>query len=122
MMDETTTERNETVKPKRSLRFKIGVFLLVVNMPFGYGGGALASAIGVKMGQPALGVGVGFGIYIISWIMLGLGILMAGPDGVQLVKDLRKKWFGVKKSPSDPAAANNEDSASTATYDKINKL
>jgi hypothetical protein len=104
MMDETPATINETVKPKRSLRFKIGVFLLVVNTPFGYGGGALAAAIGVKIGQPALGVGLGVGVYILSWIMLGLGIWMAGPEGVQLVKDLRKKWFGVKKEPADPAA------------------
>jgi hypothetical protein len=104
MMDETPAARNETVKPKRSLRFKIGVFFLVVNMPFGYEGGALASAIGVKMGQPVLGVGLGVGIYILSWIMLGLGIWMAGPEGVQLVKNLRKKLFGVKKAPPGPAA------------------
>jgi hypothetical protein len=92
-MDETPAARSETVRPKHSLRFKIGVFFLVVNMPFGYGGGALAAAIGVKMGRPAFGVGLGVGIYILSWIMLGLGIWMAGPEGVQFVKDLRKKWF-----------------------------
>jgi hypothetical protein len=101
-MDETQATKNEPGKPKRSLRFKAGVFFLVVNMPFGYGGGALAAAIGVKMGQPAFGVGLGVGIYILSWIMLGLGIWMAGPEGVQLVKDLRKKWFGVNKAPSGP--------------------
>jgi hypothetical protein len=104
MMDETPVVRNETVKPKCSLRFKIGVFFLVVNTPFGYGGGILAAAIGVKMGQPRFGVSLGVGIYIFSWIMLGLGIWMAGPEGVQLVKDLRKKWFGRKKAPSGPAA------------------
>jgi hypothetical protein len=117
MMKETPTAGNEIVKLKRSLRFKIGVFLLVVNVPFGYGGGALVAAIGVKMGQPALGAGMGVGIYIISWMMLGLGILMAGPEGVQLVKDLRKKWFRVKNAPSDPAAAkiaaDNEHSGGT---------
>jgi uncharacterized membrane protein (DUF485 family) len=98
-MDKTPAARNEMVRPKRSLRFKIGVFFLVVNMPFGYGGGALAAAIGVKIGRPAFGVSLGLGIYILSWIMLGLGVLMAGPEGAQLVKDLRKKWFGVKKKP-----------------------
>ena len=97
MMDDTPTMRNEMVKPKRSLRFKTGVFFLLVNMPFGYGGGVLATAIGVKIGQPSLGVSFGVGIYMLSWIMLGLGIWMAGPEGVQLVKDLRRKWFGVKK-------------------------
>jgi hypothetical protein len=31
---ETTSARNEMAKPKRSLRFKLGVFFLVVNVPF----------------------------------------------------------------------------------------
>jgi len=87
---------NKTVRPNRSLRFKIGVFFLIVNMPFGYGGGALAAVIGMKIGKPAFGVGLGIGIYILSWIMLGLGIWMAGPEGVQHIKYLRNKWFGVK--------------------------
>jgi uncharacterized membrane protein (DUF485 family) len=104
MMDKNLAERKETVKPKRSLRFTIGMFFLIVNIPFAYGGGALAIAIGIKMGQPALGAGFAVGIYIVSWIMLGLGIWMAGPEGVQLVKDLRKKWFRVKKAPTDHQA------------------
>lgn len=103
-MNETPAAINKTVKPKRSRRFKIGVFFLVVNMPFGYGGGILASVIGIKMGHPVLGVGWGVCIYIISWIMLGLGIWMAGPKGLLKAKHLRKKWLGVKKAPSGPAA------------------
>ena len=107
MTDETPPERNETVKQESRLRFKIGVFFLIVNMPFGYGGGALATAIGVKMGQPALGAALGVVIYILSWIMLGLGIWMAGTEGVQLVKDLRKKLFRTKKVPPGPEAPSN---------------
>jgi hypothetical protein len=84
-------------EPKRSLRFKIGLFFLVINVPFGYGGGALAAALGVKIGKPALGAGLGIVIYAISWIMLGLGVWMAGPEGVQLVNDLRKKLFSRSK-------------------------
>ena len=103
MMDENFEARNEAVQPKRSLRFTIGMFFLIVNIPFAYGGGALAIAIGIKMGQPALGAGVAFGIYILSWIMLGLGIWMAGTEGVQLCNDLRKKWFRTKKVPPGPS-------------------
>lgn len=103
MMDETTADRNETLKRKRSLRFKIGVLLLVVNTPIGYGGVALAAVIGLKTRHPALGAALGVGIYILSWNMLGLGIWMAGPEGVKLVKDLHKKWFGVKKVPPGTA-------------------
>jgi hypothetical protein len=104
MTNETPVTKNKTIEPKPSLRFKIGVFFLIVNMPFGYGGAAIASAVGARIGQPGLGVGLGVGIYLLSWIMLGAGIWMAGPEGVQLVKDLRKKWFRVKKAPSDPAS------------------
>ena len=94
--------KNQSVKPKHSLRFKIGVFFLIVNTPFGYGGGFLAAAIGVKIGQTALGAVLGFGIYMLSWSMLGLGIWMAGSEEVQRVKGLHKKWFGLKKEPPDP--------------------
>jgi len=91
------------MKPKHSLRFKIGVFFLVFNVPFGYGGGALVTAIAAKMGELALGAFLGVIIYILSWGMMGLGIWMAGPEGVQLVKDLRKKLFGGKNKPTGPA-------------------
>jgi hypothetical protein len=62
------------------------------------------AVIGVKMGQPALGATLGAGTYIISWFVMGLGIMMAGSDGVQLIKDLRKKWFGAKNAMASPAA------------------
>lgn len=104
MTDETQAAENETVKPKLSLRFKIGVFFLAVNVPFGIGGGLLATAVGVKMGKPALGAGLGIGIYIVSWGMLGLGVWMAGPEGVELVKNLRKKLFDRKKEPPRPTS------------------
>jgi hypothetical protein len=101
MMDKTQTASNEAAKPKWSLRFKIGVLLLVINVPVGYGGGALMAALGVKVGKPALGAGLGIVIYAISWIMLGLGIWMAGPEGVQLVDDFRKKLFRRSKKKGE---------------------
>lgn len=100
MTHETLADSNAMIKPKRRLRFKIGVFLLIVNTPIGYGGSALAAAIGLKTRHPALGAGVAFGIYILSWNMLGLGIWMAGPEGLKFVKDLRRNWFKTKKVPS----------------------
>jgi len=98
MANETTLEKSEITKPKRSLRFKVGVFLLIVNTPIGYGGSALAAVIGLKTKHPAIGAGAALGIYILSWNMLGLGIWMAGPEGLKLVKDLRKRWFRKKKT------------------------
>ena len=100
MANETTLEKSEITKPKRSLRFKVGVFLLIVNTPIGYGGSVLAAVIGLKTRHPAIGAGVALGIYILSWNMLGLGIWMAGPEGLKFVKDLRRNWFKTKKVPS----------------------
>ncbi len=61
MAHETTVDSNAMITPKRSLRFKIGVFLLIVNTPIGYGGSALAAAIGLKTHHPALGAGIALG-------------------------------------------------------------
>ena len=102
-MDETPATGNEIVKPKRSLRFKIGLLFLIINTPIGYGGGALTVGLGVKTGQPALGASVGAAIYIISWCMLGLGILMAGPEGVQIVKDFRRRLMKKPPGSSTPS-------------------
>ena len=88
--------------PKRSVKFWIGVVLLAINVPFGYGGGAIAAAIGAKSGHTALGVGIGIGLYILSWGMLGLGILFAGPEGMKLVKGLWAKWFHRHTSEAPP--------------------
>jgi len=93
MTDKTQMADIETAKPKRSLRFKIGLFLLIVNLPFGYGGCLLSVIIGLKMHRPLLGAEIGLGIYIFSWLMLGLGTWMAGPEGLQLIKDFRDKRF-----------------------------
>lgn len=105
MSDQVPAVQAEEPKKGRSLKFKIGVFFLLFNIPFGYGGGALVALIGAKMGKAAVGAALGVGIYILSWGMLGLGIVMAGPEGVQLVKDLRQKWFGRKKAgPASPGS------------------
>ena len=98
MTHETPAGKSEIIRQKRSLRFKVGVFLLIVNTPIGYGGSALAAVIGLKTKHPAIGAGAALGIYILSWNMLGLGIWMAGPEGLKLVKDLRKRWFRKKKT------------------------
>lgn len=99
MPEEAVTAGVGEAKKGHNLRFRIGLFFLLFNVPFGYGGGALAALIAAKMGHPALGAALGVGIYALSWGMLGLGIVMAGPEGVKLVKELRRKWFSRKKTP-----------------------
>jgi hypothetical protein len=101
MSEEISAATTDAGKKRHSLKFKFGVLFLVINIPFGYGAGALAVAMEIRTGHPALAAVSGAAIYALSWVMLGLGIVMAGPEGVKLVRDLRGRWFGRKeKSPS----------------------
>ena len=79
---------------KPSLRFKIGVVLLVANVPIGIGGAILAAGVGAATGHRNLGITLGVAIYATSWGMLGLGIVMAGREGLDYVKRLRTRWSG----------------------------
>ncbi len=60
-------------------RFTTGLFLLLGNFPFGYGGLALCGAIAAARKSNAWAI-AGGACYVISWMMLGLGILLVGPD------------------------------------------
>ena len=75
---------------RSGLQFKTGVVLLVINVPFGYGGMAITAAIAAAKKQPGWLIAGGV-IYGLSWLMLGLGILMAGPEGIKYVKGFRGK-------------------------------
>jgi hypothetical protein len=84
---------------RQKWRFRTGVGLILANVPFGYGGAAIATAIGVRMRHAAQGFAWSVGIYIVSWCILGLGIVLAGPEGLQYARDLRKKWSARKPVP-----------------------
>lgn len=74
-----------------SLRFKIGLVLLLINTPFGYAGLAAGTALFARTGR-FFWEAIGIGCYAVSWIMLGLGAWLAGPEGLRQVSDLWRKW------------------------------
>lgn len=75
-----------------SLKFWIGIVLLVTNQPFGWGAMLLCSILAVKTKKKFFYL-VGVGIYALSWGMLGLGFLLAGPEGIQYSRNLlRELW------------------------------
>ena len=81
---------------KRSKRFWIGVILLTTNQPFGWGGMLLFNFLAVKYHSVVYSY-LGFGIYGLSWGILALGGILAGPEGKKLFKELlrllkRKIW------------------------------
>ena len=86
------------------MRFKIGIFLLIFNIPFGYGGAAIVMAIASSKGRPGAGAVWGIIVYAISWAMLGMGVLLTGKEGLAFVKKLKADWFARfrKNPPSTP--------------------
>ncbi|HPZ07515.1 MAG TPA: hypothetical protein PL110_05340 [Candidatus Eremiobacteraeota bacterium] len=82
-------------KTKNSIKFRLGLLLLIANFPIGYGGLAISTGIGAKTGENFWYLLAG-GFYALSWIMMGAGILLAGPEGVKRAK---KILSGIFKRP-----------------------
>jgi hypothetical protein len=76
---------------KRSLKFRIGVFFLVFNIPLGLVGWIIAASLAVTSPHKAFWAGFGIAVYAISWGMLGLGVLMAGKEGMALAREFTRK-------------------------------
>ncbi len=58
----------------------VGVVLLAINVPFGYGGAAICTLIATAHpDQKSIWIAVAAGVYAFSWLMLLCGGAMAGP-------------------------------------------
>ena len=79
-----------------SLRFISGMVLLLTNNVVGWLGLIGGSYFGKKTGKKIF-LAAGTGLYALSWGMLALGVYLAGPQGVELVKKLFKayKWQAI---------------------------
>jgi len=75
---------------KFSLRFWVGIILLTTNQPLGWGVMLACNAIAIDK-QSIFFTYLGFALYALSWGMLGLGALLAGPEGVRYSRLLLKK-------------------------------
>jgi hypothetical protein len=79
-----------------SIKFWVGIILLISNQPVGWGAMFIGHTISFNK-QDALYAFLGMGTYVFSWGMLGLGLLMAGPEGVKYSRSLIKKlWNSCK--------------------------
>ena len=83
----------KSMKPLASnLRTRLGLFFFVVNFPFGYGGLAITSAIAASTKEPRWLL-AGTCCYALSWLMLGMAILLLGTDTVKFLRTSgRRKW------------------------------
>jgi len=75
-----------------SLRFCIGIVLLIINPAFGWGAIVIFNSLAIIESNEAFYF---WGIcgYIISWGMLGLGMILAGPQGLQYSRILLKRFW-----------------------------
>lgn len=98
-------------EPKHSWKFWLGVFFLLVNFPFGIACGAGAvvpMAKDIWHGQwPHMSreLWIALAGYGLSWLMLGAGVLLAGPAGKAYVRKLwlRYRPWG-RKEAEEPKA------------------
>lgn len=74
-----------------SLKFIIGIILLITNIPLGWGGLVFCAYLGRKT-KKKFYYWLGTVLYILSWIMLALGGFLAGPEGIKLAKNVTNKY------------------------------
>ena len=96
----------------RPFAFRFGVSLLLLNVPFGYGGLAVAAALATWSGNGRW-LWLGGACYAASWGMLGLGLLLCGRKGLEDARGLWRKWRQ-KELPRPPDAAPPPTSAGHA--------
>ena len=71
-----------------TLRGRIGLVLLATNVPVGWGGALACTTMAATYKSRFWGILAGV-IYAISWIMLGVGFLLAGKNLVDIMKKRR---------------------------------
>jgi len=75
-----------------SLRFYIGILLLTTNQPLGWGAMLICNAIALNR-QDLFFTYLGLGLYALTWGMMGLGVLLAGPEGIRYSRLLLKRGW-----------------------------
>ncbi len=93
-------------QPGRTFRFHVGLWLVVGGMFSGVPGACLGTLVGMLAGRPVAGVVTGVVLYLLSWLMIGAGIVLAGPETLvrtrRIMLSLRKK-FAPKDRREHPA-------------------
>ncbi len=79
------------------MRIKLGLFLLVINVPFGYGGAAIGILLAGALNNH-FWLKCGTAAYILSWLMLGSATILLGRDTQKFATNIvRRKWRAWRK-------------------------
>jgi len=77
---------------KFSLRFYVGILLLMANQPLGWLALLICNALAIGR-HSIFFTYLGFTLYALSWVVLGVGVLLAGPEGVRYSRLLMKRGW-----------------------------
>ncbi len=86
-------------------RFHLGLLLLLVNVPFGYGALAFCGAMAVARASHAWALAGGI-CYGVSWLMLGAGTLLVGLQAKKVLSHDAKRKFRAWKRFNSPGPEN----------------
>lgn len=75
-----------------SLRAWIGIGLLLINQPLGWGAVLICNAYAINQHDAFYSL-MSLGFYALSWVLFGLGLLLAGKEGLAFSLDLFKKGW-----------------------------
>ena len=64
----------------------IGIILILINVPFGWGGALVCGYYGQKTGKKIF-YGLSVAIYALSWVMLSAGIFLCGKSYAKHIID-----------------------------------
>ena len=71
----------------------IGIVLILINVPFGWGGALLCGYYGQKTGKKFFYV-LSVAVYILSWVMLAVGVLLCGkPYAEYIIENYVAKYI-----------------------------
>lgn len=77
---------------RTSIRFKLGLTLLVLSYVLGWPMLALLESIAAYLKSPSLAIVIAPGLYVLSWLLLGASVLLVGPDAKKYLLEFYQKW------------------------------
>ncbi len=91
---------------KPNVKFRTGIILLVVSQLLGWVALVFVCSLAFRTGKPIICF-CGFGLYTVSWGGLGLGVMLAGTEGILYIRNFLKKRMSLLFQLKGPHQGNN---------------
>jgi hypothetical protein len=91
---------------KLTAKFRTGIILLIVSQLLGWVALVFVCSLAFRTGKPITSF-FGVGLYTVSWGGLGLGVMLAGTEGILYVRNFLKKRMSSLLQLKGPHQGNN---------------